>query len=135
MAEKHFLLDIVTPTKTVFSGMVGSFSAPGLAGSFQVLFNHAPLLSAIGIGEVKVLDSAGTEERYATSGGFAEVNANKVILLAETAERSDSIDVKRAEEAKRRAVDRLAEEEKIDEQRARAALARALNRLKVAGAG
>jgi F-type H+-transporting ATPase subunit epsilon len=132
MADKHFLLDIVTPTKTIFSGMVGSFSAPGLAGSFQVLFNHAPLLAAIGIGEVKILDAAGKEEHYATSGGFAEVNANKVILLAETAERSDDIDVKRAEEAKQRALERLAKEEEKDEQRARAALARALNRLKVA---
>ncbi len=133
MADKHFLLDIVTPTKTVFSGMVGSFSAPGLAGSFQVLFNHAPLLAAIGIGEVKVLDASGTEEHFATSGGFAEVNGNKVILLAETAERSDSIDVKRAEEAKQRALERLEKEEEKDEQRARAALARAINRLKVAG--
>lgn len=133
MADKHFLLDIVTPTKTIFSGTVGSFSAPGLAGSFQVLFNHAPLLAAIGIGEVKVLDSSGTEECYATSGGFAEVNSNKVILLAETAERSDNIDVKRAEEAKQRALERLAKTDEIDEERARAALARALNRLKVAG--
>jgi len=70
---------------------------------------------------------------YATTGGFVEVNANKVILLAETAERSDEIDLKRAKDARQRAMDRLAKKEEVDEERARAALARAFNRLKLAG--
>ena len=132
MAAKNFTLDIVTPTRTVFSGAVESFSAPGVSGGFQVLYNHAPLLSSIAVGRVKVIDGAGAELHYATSGGFVEVNENKVILLAETAERADEIDVQRAEEAKRRATERLQSEERIEEDRARAALARALNRLRVA---
>ena len=132
MAAKNFTLDIVTPTRTVFSGDVESFSAPGVLGGFQVLYNHAPLLSSIAVGRVKVIDVAGAELHYATSGGFVEVNENKVILLAETAERADEIDVQRAEEAKRRATERLESEERIEEDRARAALARALNRLRVA---
>ncbi len=132
MASKKFTLDIVTPTRTVFSGEVESFSAPGVAGGFQVLYNHAPLLSSIAVGRVKVIDNEGAERHYATSGGFVEVNENKVILLAETAERSDEIDIQRAEEAKRRASERLASEERIEEDRARAALARALNRLRIA---
>jgi len=132
MAEKVFNLDIVTPTKTVFSGEVQSFSAPGEAGGFQILFNHAPFLSSITVGQVKVIDPAGAESRYAISGGFVEVNNNKVILLAETAERSDEIDVQRAEQAKDRAARRLQEEERVDEERARVALARAINRLKIA---
>ncbi len=132
MAEKKFSLDIVTPTRTVFSGDVRSFSAPGEAGSFQILFNHAPFLSSITVGQVRVVDPTGAESRYATSGGFVEVNNNKVILLAETAERSDEIDVQRAEKAKERAAQRLREEERIDEERARVALARAINRLKIA---
>lgn len=133
MAGKNFTLDIVTPTKTVFSGEVQSFSAPGMVGGFQVLFNHAPLLSSITVGQVKIIDSVGKESHYATSGGFVEVNSNKVILLAETAERSDEIDVTKAEEAKKRAIERLQKKENVDEERARAALARAINRLKIAG--
>lgn len=133
MADKNFNLDIVTPTKVVFSGEVQSFSAPGMVGGFQVLLNHAPLLSSIKVGRVKIVDSSGKEMQYATSGGFVEVNANKVILLAETAERSDEIDVKRAEEAKRRANERLEKRANVDEERARGALVRALNRLKIAG--
>ena len=132
MAGKNFNLDIVTPTKTVFSGEVQSFRAPGEDGGFQVLFNHAPFLSSITVGQVKVIDPAGAVSRYATSGGFVEVNENKVILLAETAERSDEIDVQRAEKAKERAAERLQQEERIDEERARVALARAIIRLKIA---
>jgi F-type H+-transporting ATPase subunit epsilon len=135
MADKNYSLDIVTPTRTVFSGQVESFSALGIAGSFQVLFNHAPMLSAIGTGPVKVTDKDGKELRYATSGGFVEVSGNNVIFLAETAERSDEIDVSRAEESKKRATERLEKRENIDVARSQASLARALNRLKVAANG
>jgi F-type H+-transporting ATPase subunit epsilon len=132
MADKTYHLDIVTPTRTVFSGEVTSFSAPGVMGGFQVLHSHAPLLASITVGEVKVVDAAGRISLYATTGGFVEVNANKVILLAETAERSDEIDLKRAHDARQRAMDRLAKKAEVDEERARAALARAFNRLKLA---
>jgi F-type H+-transporting ATPase subunit epsilon len=132
MAEKLFKLEIITPKKIVFSGDVTSFSAPGVVGGFQVLKNHAPLLSSIAIGEVKLIDGSGHESRYATSGGFVEVHENNVIMLAETAERSDEIDVVRAEAARERARRRLAEKHsEIDLARARLALFRALNRLRV----
>jgi F-type H+-transporting ATPase subunit epsilon len=133
MADKSFKLEIVTPKKIVFSGEVISFSAPGVMGGFQVLKSHAPLLSNIAIGEVKLVDVSGTEIHYATSGGFVEVHENKVMLLAETAERSDEIDVQRAESARDRARTRLKEKvEETDVDRARLALFRAMNRLKVA---
>ena len=133
MAEKIFKLEIVTPKKVVFSGNVLSFSAPGVLGGFQVLMNHAPLLSNIAIGEVKLVDETGKESRYATSGGFVEVHENNVILLAETAEPSEDIDVARAEASRERARKRLSEREQdMDMDRARLALYRALNRLKVA---
>jgi F-type H+-transporting ATPase subunit epsilon len=134
MAEsKIFTLDIVTPTSTVFSGAVQSFSAPGIVGGFQVLYNHAPLLSTIGIGELKVVDPVGTKTLYSTSGGFVEVKDNKVIVLAETAERSDLIDKERAQKSKERAEARLAQKDAaVNEDRARAALARSMNRLKIA---
>ena len=133
MADKSYKLEIVTPKKVVFSGDVLSFSAPGVLGGFQVLRSHAPLISNISVGEVKVVDLEGKEFRYATSGGVVEVKENKVILLAETAERSDEIDVQRAEAARDRARKRLAKKSaEIDTDRARLALFRAMNRLKVA---
>jgi F-type H+-transporting ATPase subunit epsilon len=133
MAEKAFTLEIVTPKRVVFSGEVTSFSAPGVVGGFQVLKNHAPLLSSIAVGEVKLIDISGIESHYATSGGVVEVHDNKVIMLAETAERSDEIDVIRAQAARDRARKLLAEKKtEVDFDRARIALFRALNRLKVA---
>lgn len=133
MADKNFQLDIVTPSRTVYSGEVKSFTAPGVIGSFQVLFNHAPLLSSIGVGEVKLQDSTGTVKHFATSGGFVEVKGNKVILLAESAEPDDEIDIARAEKSKQRAEERLHSKGKeIDQDRAEAALLRSINRLKIA---
>jgi F-type H+-transporting ATPase subunit epsilon len=131
MTSKNFQLDIVSPSRTVYSGMVQSFSAPGVVGNFQVLFNHAPLLSSIDVGEVKVIDAEGKKLLFATSGGFVEVKSNKVILLAESAERADEIDIARAEQAKARARERLAQKNsEVDYDRARLALIRSLNRLK-----
>ena len=98
------------------------------------MHSHAPFLSSLKIGEVKILDEAGKESRYASSGGFVEVHDNKVVMLAETAERSDQIEVERAEAAKKRAQGRLSgKRDAIDFERARAALFRAVNRLKIAG--
>lgn len=133
MADKSYKLEIVTPKKVLFNGDVTSFSAPGVLGGFQVLKSHAPLLSNISIGEVKLVDAEGNEHRYATSGGVVEVKDNKVVFLAETAERSDEIDASRAEAARDRARKRLSEKKTgIDLDRARTALFRAMNRLKVA---
>jgi F-type H+-transporting ATPase subunit epsilon len=133
MANKNFQLDIVTPASTVYSGEVQSFTAPGVVGNFQVLFNHAPLLSSVGIGEVKVIEANGAKMFFAISGGFVEVKSNKVILLAESAERSDEINIDRAEKSKTRANERLATKDKlIDPERARVALYRSINRLKIA---
>lgn len=133
MAEKQFQLDIVTPAKTVYSGTVQSFTAPGVLGNFQVLFHHAPLLSAVGIGEVKVTEADGKKLHFATSGGFVEVKENKVILLAESAETGSEINVERAERSKKRAAERLSSKEKsTDVERARVALLRSINRLKIA---
>jgi F-type H+-transporting ATPase subunit epsilon len=133
MPEKTFKLEIVTPRKIVFSGDVLSFSAPGVVGAFQVLYNHAPLLAEIGVGEVKLKDAQGAERRYATSGGFVDVLHNRATVLAETAETPAEIDIARAESAKERARKRLADRAtETDVRRAEAALARALNRLKVA---
>ena len=134
MADKTFHLEIVTPTRIVFKGEVTSFSAPGVDGGFQVLHSHAPLLASVKIGKVKIIEASGTEYHYAISGGFVEVRENKVILLAETAERTDEIDVDRVKAARDRALKRIAEKyPNTDIERAKLALYRALNRLKIAG--
>ena len=133
MAEKTFLLEIVTPRRVVFKGEVTSFSAPGSIGRFQVLYNHAPLLSSLQVGEVRLTPGEGPEQRFATSGGFVEVKENHVVMLGETVERADEIDIERAKVAQGRAQKRLAEKgSDIDFERARVALARALNRLRIA---
>ncbi len=133
MANKNFQLDIVTPARTVYSGDVQSFTAPGVVGNFQVLFNHAPLLSAVGVGEVKIIETNGSKLLFAVSSGFVEVKSNKVILLTESAERSDEINIARAEKSKKRADERLASKDKsLDQDRARVALYRSINRLKIA---
>lgn len=134
MPDKTFDLEIVTPRRVAYHGAVVSFTAPGTVGSFQVLYNHAPLLASIGIGEIRLVDDRGQNLRYATSGGFVEVRENHVVTLAESAERADEIDVERAEAARDRAVKRLeVKRSDIDLVRARAALRRAQNRLKIAG--
>ncbi|MGD0591385.1 MAG: F0F1 ATP synthase subunit epsilon [Bacteroidota bacterium] len=134
MADKILQLEIVTPRRVVFKGEVTSFSAPGVVGGFQVLYNHAPLLSSLKIGEVKIKEVSGTEFHYAISGGFVEVRENHILLLAETAERTDEIDAERAKASRDRAQKRIAEKKpEINFERARLALYRALNRLKIAG--
>jgi len=134
MAGKTFKLEIITPRKVVYSGDVESFSAPGVIGNFQVLVNHAPLLAHISVGEVKLRDAVGSDIRYATSGGFVEVSNNHAVLLAETAELPEEIDVNRAQAARDRAQKRIEEHPAgTDVDRARMALYRAVNRLLVAG--
>src|SRR6266849_9640615 len=105
--EKTVKLEIITPKRVVYRGDVESFTAPGAMGSFQVLYNHAPLLAAVGIGEVKLRDALGREARYATSGGFVDVVKNNVAMLADTAESAEEIDVARAQAARDRASGRL----------------------------
>ncbi len=132
MYEKSFQLEIITPGQVVYKDEATSLTAPGSQGGFQILFNHAPFLSALEIGEIKVKDKAGKDLRYATSGGFVEVNDNHVVVLADTAEKVEEIDVERARSAKARAEERLhLKQEFIDQERARAALMRAMNRLRL----
>jgi len=132
MNANNLIVEITTPQKKRTFEEVISCSAPGVKGSFQVLFNHAPLLSQLGIGEIKIETGEG-QFYFATSGGFLEVLNNRVSLLLETCESADEIDIQRAESAAERARRRLKEREKdLDETRAEVALARALNRLRVA---
>ncbi|MGH1362361.1 MAG: F0F1 ATP synthase subunit epsilon [Calditrichia bacterium] len=129
--DKNLKIEVATPSeKRSFENAV-SCSAPGILGQFQVLTGHTALVSALGIGEVKIEFSDKTQ-CYAVSGGFVEVLDNRVLFLLETAEQAEDIDSNRAAEARKRAEDRLQDRRKIDAARAEAAMARATNRLKVA---
>jgi len=133
MEEKTFALDIVAPDRIVYKGRVRSFSAPGELGAFQVLYNHAQLLSSLVTGEIKFTDEDGMTVYYATSGGFVEVRNNKVLALVDAAERSDEIETDRANESKKRALERIkSRKSDLDLTRAKRSLERANNRLKVA---
>lgn len=130
-----FHLDIVTPEKTVYSGEIVHFQAPGVDGSFGVLARHQPMLSALGIGRVGFREADGTERVLALGGGFANVSTDGATILAEAAEFGDEIDIERARAARDRAQDRLNNRTPdIDANRAQAALTRALWRLRVSGA-
>ena len=134
------LLELATPVRMVVTAEVDEVVAPGSEGYFGVLPGHAAFLTTLGSGEVSY--RSGPREHYlAVAGGFAEVRADHVIILAEHAERPEEIDRARAERARQRAEMRLqgkhpeAIQEEIDYARAMAALARALTRLQVASHG
>ena len=78
------LLEILTPVKKVYSGEVKLVKLPGSSGSFEVLNNHAAIISALSNGEVKIETEAGETIRYQTTGGVAEVRNNHIVLLAES---------------------------------------------------
>ena len=129
--------ELATPTRLVVSSEVDEVVAPGTEGYFGVLPGHAAFLTTLGAGELTYRQ--GREEQHlAVIGGFAEVSGERVIVLAEGAERPEEIDRERAERAKKRAEQRLAGKsptnaaEEIDYTRALAALTRALTRLQVA---
>ncbi len=125
-------LEIVTPSKSAFKGEVKSITVPGTKGRFQVLKNHAPIISTLDIGMIKVDLPDGKENYYSTAGGTIEVLDNKVLVLADSIELVSEIDEERALAAKQRAEERLAEKNaEINLARAEAALARANNRLQL----
>ncbi|MHC1713633.1 MAG: F0F1 ATP synthase subunit epsilon [Solidesulfovibrio sp.] len=129
---KTLLLEIVTPDRLVLSLDVDSVCAPGVLGDFTVLPLHIPFLSSLRVGSISYR-LEGKLHYIFVSGGFAEVNQTKTLILAEVAERPEEIDVERARRARERAAARLEAErrEKIDYARAKAALQRAVTRIKL----
>jgi len=126
-------LDIVTPEKVAFSEDIELLEATAIDGNIGILPGHAPLVTALEIGVLKVVK--GDEDIFISiSEGFMEVKPQQINVIVRTAELPQEIDVERAESAKKRAEERLDKEvdEKIDEARARAALERAVSRIRVA---
>ena len=124
-----FQLEIITPTQIFSEGQVNYVRGESPDGQFGIMSHHTAATVALGIGEVKVVKN-GKEYFYATTGGFADVQPESVLLLLETAELVSDIDVDRAEAAKKRAQDRL-NDKNMDKARSRTAIAKAKNRLKI----
>jgi F-type H+-transporting ATPase subunit epsilon len=126
-------LEIVTPERLVFDETVDGVTLPGSEGELGVLPHHAPLISTLGVGELRIREGA-NEEWFAIVGGFVQVLPDKVVVMAETADMASEIDLEKAQEARRDA-ERALESgyvEGADLSTARAALQAALLRERVA---
>ena len=124
-------LDVVTAEGIVYSDDVDVVVAPAVEGQLGILPHHAPLMTTLEPGELRAR-KGGEEVCLAIAGGFLEVRPDRVIVLADAAERSEEIDIARAEEAKRRAQERLRHPTPgVDLAQTEAALRRSLARLQV----
>ena len=94
------LLEIVTPERLAFSEDVDSVQVPGIDGELGILPHHAPLVSLLGVGELRIR-KGGQEELFAVAGGFLQVRPDKVVVMAETADLASEIDLEKAEQARR----------------------------------
>jgi F-type H+-transporting ATPase subunit epsilon len=124
-------IDVVTAEKMVYSDQVDMVIAPGSEGELGILPHHTPLMTMLKPGEL--LLKKGTEEvSLAVSGGFLEIRPDRVIVLADAAERAEEIDAARAEAARKRAEESLAHiTSEVDRARTEAALLRAITRLHI----
>ncbi len=124
-------VEVVTAERELYNGEASSVQAPGAEGQLGILPRHAALLAVLGPGPLEIKLN-GAEEVVFVSGGFLEVSNNRVTVLADAAEYADDIDQARAEEARRRAEERLQQSaSNTDRAEARAALNRAINRIRV----
>jgi F-type H+-transporting ATPase subunit epsilon len=126
-------LEIVTPERLAYSDTVDSVVLPGSEGELGVLPHHAPLVSTLGVGELRIR-KGGQEESFAIVGGFLQVRPDKVVVMAETADMASEIDLEKAQEARREAERALESgyHEGADLSAARAHLQQALLRIRVA---
>lgn len=126
-------LDIVTPERLAYSDEVDEVIAPGSQGELGILPHHAPLLTTLGVGELRIR-KGGAEEAFAIVGGFLQVRPDRVVVMAETADMASEIDLERAQAARREAEKTLEAGfvEPADLAIARAALQRALLHIRVA---
>lgn len=132
-AAPKIQLDVVTPQKLVYSEKVDLIEGPAIDGLIGILPDHAPLVTAMQIGVVRVVKD-GEEKQIAISEGFMEVQPEQINLVVRTAELPEEIDVERAEAAKERAEEKLEKgRDNIDFAKTEASYERALARLKAAG--
>jgi F-type H+-transporting ATPase subunit epsilon len=126
-----FQLLIITPKQKVFDGPIDLLNVMTSAGQLGILARHTPLLSVVQTSALHLVEG-NTTTYYATSGGVISVQRDKVLLLLDTIERADQIDLQRAKASLQRAEKRLKQkEEKTEELRIKASITRALNRIQV----
>jgi len=126
-----FMLEIVTPDRKFFEEEVDMVIVRGIEGDLGILRGHAPLVTPLDIGKIRIKKD-GKTRIAAIAGGYIEVGREKTTIIADAAEWPEEIDVQRAKEAKQRAEERLKRRDNIDVARAEIALRKAINRLKVA---
>lgn len=134
-------LELVAPSGPVFSGEVAMVVVPVTSGEVGILPRHAPFVGQLSIGRLRALTVEGDWLNFAVAEGFVKVQFDKVIVLADAAERAEAIDVERAQRSIDRALHRLEmhrtgtvpEDDHVDPYREQLALKRARNRIKVAG--
>ena len=134
MSQLKIKFKIVTPEKTVLEQEIDQVTLPIIEGEVTILPNHRSYIGALKAGEIMVKVD-GTETHLAVSGGFVEFNDNKLVVLADTAERSEEIDVARAEEAIKRAQELRQQKSALDDlqyAKVAAAIEKEAARLKVA---
>lgn len=136
--NQNLNLIIVTPTGEKFNKDIAEAVFPGQSGDIGVLPDHTPLVSTLRLGQIKTkLPNSKKFEFFSTTGGYIEIEENKIKVLAETAEAKSEIDIERAKESQSRAEERIAKakqkrNEEIDLARAESSLLRAKNRLEIA---
>ncbi|HIX25614.1 MAG TPA: ATP synthase F1 subunit epsilon [Candidatus Lachnoclostridium avicola] len=132
--ERTFGLHIVASDKDFYSGRGKKIVLPMKDGEICILPRHSDLMIAIVPGEMRFETADGEQRTAIVGGGFAQIINNRVTVLADSVERPEDIDLKRAQEAKERAKEQLRQKQSIEEYYiSRAALARAMSRLKAGG--
>lgn len=125
-------LTVLTPEKTIFEGEIALVNIPGTVGYFEILPNHAPMISTLQPGQLTITLPEGSKKIYAISAGTFENCSNRSVILGEAVEEASEIDIERAKEAYNRAYKRLEfPDSSIDQHRATLALLRAKNRIDV----
>ncbi|MGZ9586316.1 F0F1 ATP synthase subunit epsilon [Paenibacillus marinisediminis] len=130
-----YMLEIVTPEHKVFAQEVDMISVKGVEGELGIMAGHIPLVTPLQIAPMKI-KTEGKEHWLAIHGGFLEVRSDKVVVLAESAEMPEEIDLERAKAAKIRAEQRISmadrsKRDSVDFRRAELSLQRAVTRIRV----
>lgn len=115
MANKAIQFEIVTPERVVLAREITQVTVPTTSGEITVLADHIPLVSVLKPGVLEIKTAEGKMEIMSVSGGFLEVMRDKIVVLADTAERAEELDEQRIEEARARAEERKKEVSDIDE--------------------
>jgi len=126
--DKILNVEIVTPQRVIFEGKAASVSVPGTKAPFQILFNHAPIVSTLEIGLTKVVDEFDKVHIFATGSGFTEVHKNKISILVESAFPAEEINVEAVNEQLNKAKELLKTEK--NPETAKMAIIEAENKLK-----